>query len=205
MGGLTRADVLRRGVLGGLTLGISGSIAALTASRAAAGEEPPSDDQEADLALVRMSASSELLAIDFYSRALGASRHLTSAERANLADLRHAEREHYAALAALLGDTPPVADDFYFYYPAKAFSSHSKIASTGAKLETTIVGIYLGAVGSLADPGLRALAAQLAASDARHAGVLAEMSSGDAAGASFPVSLDVEQASELLAPYLGAR
>lgn len=203
MGGLTRADVLRRGVLGGLTLGISGSIAALTASRAAAGEEPPSDDQEADLALVRMSASSELLAIDFYNRAL-ASGHLTSAERANLADLRRAERDHYAALAALLGDAPPVADDFYFYYPAKAFSSRPKIASTGAKLETTIVGIYLGAVGSLADPGLRALAAQLAASDARHAGVLAAMSGGDAAGASFPVSLDVEHASELLAPYLGA-
>lgn len=90
MGGLTRADVLRRGVLGGLTLGISGSIAALTASRAAAGEESRSDDQEADLALVRMSASSELLAIDCYSRAL-ASRHLTNAERANLADLRRAQ------------------------------------------------------------------------------------------------------------------
>ncbi len=73
----------------------------------------------------------------------------------------------------MLGDAPPVADDFYFYYPAKAFSSRPKIASTGAKLETTIVGIYLGGVGSLADPVLRALAAQLVASEARHAGVLA--------------------------------
>src|SRR6185503_5254047 len=91
LGGLTRADVLRRGVLGGLTLGISGSVAALTASRAAAGEEPPSDDQEADLALVRMSASAELLAIDFHTRAL-ASGQLTAAERAALGNLRRADR-----------------------------------------------------------------------------------------------------------------
>jgi hypothetical protein len=124
--------------------------------------------------------------------------------RAHLTDLRRSDREHYAALAGLLGDTPPVAEDFYFYYPAKAFSSRARIADTGTALETALAGIYLGAVGTLGGADLRTLAAQLAASDARHAGVLAGMTGGDPAGAAFPTSLDVEQATELLAPWLGA-
>lgn len=199
MGGLTRADVLRRGTVGGLTLGLGGSIAALAASGAAAGTEPPGEE---DMAIVRLGAAAELLAIDFYSRAI-ASRHFSAVERGYLGEARSAERAHYAALAALLGDTPPMADDFRFTYPAKTFTTAERISALGVKLETIFVGVYLGAADALVDPGLASLAAQLAAAEARHAGVIDSMAGSVSAGADFPTPLDVEQATDALAPYLG--
>ena len=201
MGGMTRADVLRRGTLGGLTLGIAGSLAALAAPRAAAGgEEPPSEE---DLAIVRMGAAAELLAIDFYNRAL-ASRRFTAAERGYLGAARNAERNHYAALAVALGDAaPPLADDFQFTYPPRSFKTPERIVALGVKLETIFVGVYLGAAQALVDPTLRLVASQIAAAEARHAGVIDSMAGLIAAGSAFPAALDVEQATAALAPYLG--
>lgn len=199
MGGLTRADVLRRGAVGGLTLGLGGSLAALGASGAAAGTEPPSEE---DMAWVRMAASAELLAIDFYDRAI-ASHRFHRAERDYLREVRSAERAHYAALAAALVDLPPLPGDFRFLYPPRTFTAVERISDLGVKLETIFVGVYLGAVEAIVDPALHVLAAQIAAAEGRHAGVIDAMAGSFSAGTDFPTPLDIEQATDALAPYLG--
>ena len=112
-------------------------------------------------------------------------------------------RDHYAALAAALGDAPPLADDFQFTYPARSFQTPERIVALGVKLETIFVGVYLGAAQALVDPTLRLVASQIAAAEARHAGVIDSMAGTVAAGSSFPAALDIEQATEALAPYLG--
>src|SRR5262245_40970449 len=199
MGPLTRGDVLRRAAAGALTIGLGGSIAALAASGAAAGTEPPSEE---DLAWVRMGASAELLAIDFYDRAI-ASHRFSGAEREYLRGVRSVERAHYAALAAALVDIPPLPADFRFLYPPRTFTAAERVSDLGVRLETVFVGVYLGAVEAIVDPALRLLAAQIAAAEGRHAGVIDSMAGSVSAGSDFPAPLDIEQATDALAPYLG--
>ena len=93
--------------------------------------------------------------------------------------------------------------DFRFTYPARSFLTSERIVALGVKLETILVGVYLGAAQALVDPTLRLVASQIAAAEARHAGVIDSMAVTVAAGSSFPAALDIERATEALAPYLG--
>lgn len=195
---LTRADVIRQGIMGALAFAAAGSAAAVAATPAAAGTEPTSDE---DLAFIRLAAAAELLAIDFYTRTL-ASGHFSGRERSNLVAARTVERQHYGRLADLL-EGPPLADDFAFTYPAGSFRTRPATVKLGTKLEGIFAGTYLGGVEVLTDVWLRLLAAQLAAAEGRHAGWLAGLGGGVTAGPVFPEPLDAEEATDALAPYLG--
>ena len=136
MGELTRGELLSRTarLAGGVLAG--GAVAALAAGPALAGDAPVEEGpSEEDLAIVRLAASAELLAINFYTRAI-ASRRILGDDRAYMVKARSNEKEHYTALAAVLGATAPIADDFQFVYPPGAFRSRAKIATVGVTLET---------------------------------------------------------------------
>jgi hypothetical protein len=155
---------------------------------------------DGDLAYARLLIGTELLAADFYTRAIAAKR-LTGARLAYLKRALFNEGEHLTALSGVLsgaGQTPAGPDDFDFTYPKGSFDSPLAIAKLGVTLETTSLGAYLGAVGSLQTDALRQAAARIAASEAQHLGLLTRMSGGDPIGISFPSALTIEQASDAL-------
>jgi hypothetical protein len=199
VGELSRAQFLRCGAGGGLAPAAGGGVLGLAAPAGARALEEPT---EGDLALIRLSASAELLAQAFYAAALGSEK-FAKQERASLERALANEQEHYDALATVLGGTAPVVDDFPFAFPTETFSRRGRILRLGAVLERVAVGTYPGAAGSLSVPGLRVLAAQIAASESQHLSVLTDLRGGSPVGPAFPQTFDVEQASNVLDPFFG--
>jgi hypothetical protein len=190
----TRATFLARGAKGGIALVAGGSVLAAT-SGAALGASASDTD------IARLAATAELLAIDFYSRAL-ASGKLKGAEAAYLAAARQNEKEHYKALAGVLGAAAPKKPAFT--YPAGAFASARSIGGLGQALETAFVGAYLGAVTALKSNELKGIAATIGANESRHLAILSNIAAGSiVSGPSFPKALTAAQASKAVAPFLG--
>ncbi|HWH14425.1 MAG TPA: ferritin-like domain-containing protein [Miltoncostaeaceae bacterium] len=190
----TRAQFLSRGAKGGLALVAGGSVLGLAVGQA--GAQTPSDVEIAKLA-----ATAELLAIDFYTRALR-SRKFAGDERRYLAEARANERAHYAALAKLLG--PGAPKGVSFRYPRGAFGSRLAVARLGVALETAFVGAYLGAVTALSSNELKATAATIAANESQHLSVLSEIAKDDPVGPAFPKALTAAQATRAVTPFLAA-
>jgi rubrerythrin len=129
----------------------------------------------ADADLAKVAATAELLAIDFYKRAV-ASRHFRGDERDYLAAARDNEIEHYDLLKVALGKATP--HGLKFKYPNGVFTSRQSVATLGQALETAFLGTYLGAVGSFRSNALKSLAGQIAATESRHLGVLTDIAAG---------------------------
>jgi hypothetical protein len=201
MTGLDRAQFLARGFKGGLALVAGGSVLAAAAPALAGATEPAAPPEE-DLAFVRLAASAELLAEAFYTRAIDGKK-FEKQQRCYLVAARANEREHYTALANVLGTGAPVADDFQFTFPANPFRTASSTAQLGVALETAFVGAYLGTVSAIQTVEYRTVAAQIVASEAMHLSVLSQIWNGAAIGPAFPPGLSIEQATDVLAPYLG--
>jgi len=190
---VNRAQFLTRGAAGGLALVAGGSVLGLAAGQATAATAA------GDVAIAKLAATAELLAVDFYSRAI-ASRKFVGDEREYLVDARRNERDHYRALAKVLGSGAPKG--LGFKYPAGAFASRKSIAKLGVALETAFVGAYLGAVTALKSNELKGVAAQIGASEAQHLSVFSEISLDDPVGISFPKALTAAQATKAVTPFL---
>ena len=188
---------LNRSRLVRLGLGGAAGIVGLAATDSARAAEPT----EGDLATVRLLASGELLAQAFYTRAI-ASKKLSKAELADLERARRHERDHYRALAKLLGTAAPLAGDFEFAFPRDAFTRRGRMLRLGEAIETALAGTYASAAATASTLELRAPFAQAAVSEGQHLSVLNRIRGG-AAAPSFPELLDVEQASAALGPFFG--
>jgi len=187
--------LVRVALLGGAAL-LGGSAAAAPATA-----QTEAEPTESDLATVRLLASGELLAQAFYANAIQSKR----LAKTDIADAEHAlahERAHYAALAKLLGETAPVADDFDFSFPKDAFTRRGRMLHLGTAMETALAGTYASAAVTATTLELRAVLAQVAVSEAQHVALLNRMRGG-AATPSFPQLLDIEQATAALAPFFG--
>ena len=168
MSGTTRAQFLARGTRGGLALIAGGSLLGLAEGSALGAVT-------ADTDIAKLAATAELLAIDFYSHAI-ASKRLKGDELGYLIGARENERAHYAALKGVLGMAAP--SGLKFTYPKGAFGSRKSIGMLGQALETAFVGAYMGAVVSLKSNDLKAVAAQIGASESRHLSVLTNIAAG---------------------------
>ena len=169
------------------------------AARTAAG--PLSD---LDLALARVAVGAEILAVDFYTRALAA-RKLGVVETGHLERALFNEQEHLKAVTGILtgaGQPAASADDFTIAFPKGAFDSGGSIARLGVTLETAFVGIYLGAVDAFSASGLRTAAARIAASESQHLSVFSSLAANHPIGVSFPATIQYETASDVLDAYL---
>jgi hypothetical protein len=196
---LSRAQFLRCGVGGGAALVAGGAVLGLAAPAGARVAQEPTEE---DLATVRLAASAELLAQAFYTGALGSNK-FSREEQSSLERAQANEKDHYAALAEVLGETAPVADDFEFVFPKDAFSLRGRMLRLGTVLKTVFVGTYAGAAGSLSDPALRLVAAQIAASESQHLSVMSALRGGSPVGRAFPQTFDIDQASAVLDPFFG--
>lgn len=180
-----------------LGLGGAAGFVGLATAESALAAEPT----EGDLATVRLLASGELLAQAFYTRAI-ASKKLSKAEVGDLESARRHERDHYVALANLLGTARPLAGDFEFAFPEDTFTWRGRMLRVGEVIETALAGSYASAAATASTPELRAVLAQAAVSEGQHLSVLNRMRGG-APAPSFPELFDVEQASAALGPFFG--
>jgi len=194
-----RTEISRGALLarGGAVLLAGSSLGALAGAAHAAA--PP----DGDLAYARLFAASELLALDFYRKAIG-SRQFAGAELRSLWLARAVEREHYRSAAQILsgaGQVPATAADIDFSYPRGSFGSRRAIARLGTRLEALFVAAYLGAVGGYQTEALKELAARAAASEAQHLSLFAGEVGGRRVGPAFPRPLPIDQVSDVLDRY----
>jgi len=192
---MTRAQVLSRSAKGGAALLVGGSALGPLVARAAAAPLP-----SADLDNARLLVGVELLASDFYSRAIKAAKTNTRVT-AFLKRASANERDHYRALAVILagaGVTPAGSDDFDFTYPGRTFKRRRAIIEFAGMLEATTLGAYLTALGTTETRALRALMASIGACEAQHSAYFTTLAGGKPFGRSFPRALSIDQVAKKL-------
>jgi Ferritin-like domain len=163
------------------------------------------DVSEGDLAYANFAIACEYLMADYYARLLKAG--LVHGSARSGATVAHRnEGEHVKAFATLLtdvGQTVPVADDFAFAWPAKTFGSLGAAAEAGVTIEAAVLGAYVSAASTISVESYRSLFARALADEARHLAVLSWVASGKPVGNSFPPALGLEEATNVVEPYLG--
>jgi rubrerythrin len=197
--GFNRAELVRRGVVGGGALIVSASGLSALPAVAWADETLP----DGDLAYLRLLIAAELLAVDFQTRALGSGK-LHHDAHTLLRRMRLDETAHYDKLAALLtaaGQTPATSADIDFSYPKGTFRSQASITKLAARLERLLVGAYLGAVENVETPQVRLPVGRIAANEAQHAGALAALHGGSVIGKAFAPALSIGEVSDALDEY----
>jgi hypothetical protein len=189
----TRGQFLANGAKGGLALVAGGSVLGL-----AQGTALGAATTDADIA--KLAATAELLAIDFYTRAIE-SKSLNGDELSYLVGARENEQAHYAALRGVLADATPKG--LKFKYPSGAFASRHAIGALGEALETAFVGAYMGAVTALRSNELKGVAAEIGACESRHLSVLTNIAAGAIVPApALPKVLTAAQATKAVTPFL---
>ena len=194
-GRISRSQLVARGAKGGAAFLLGGSFAGSLVDSAAADAIP-----DGDLAYARLLVGAELLALDFYGRAI-ASRRLSPDALGYAKRARLNERTHYDRMSEILssaGQTPAVASEFDFSYPKGAFGSRSSIAKLGVTLEGAFMGAYLGAVDGLLTSALKQPVAQIAANEAEHLSVFMRLSGRSPIGVALPRALTIDEASNAL-------
>ena len=155
-----------------------------------------------DLANARLLVTVELLLADFYGQAIKAGM-FGPTGKDGLERALFNETEHYNSVSSILssaGQTPAVAGDIDFSYPAKSFDTLGATARLGLELEQIALGAYLGAVDAV-NASLKQRFARIAASEAQHVSVFAAETTGHAIWNSFPEPLTIDQASDALSEY----
>lgn len=190
----SRGEFLRLGATGGLALAAGGTILGVAAG-------PALGQASGDVAIAKLAATAELLAIDFYGRAIGTG-FFTGDVLAYMTAARQNEQDHYDALAKVLGAAAP--KNLTFTYPAGTLQSGGSVAMTGVALETAFVGAYLGAVEALKSNDLKAVAGQIGANEAQHLTTFRRLDNGGdlVPNPSFPESLTAKQATAAVTPFL---
>jgi hypothetical protein len=195
MGDITRAQFLRRAGGSGLALVAGGSVLGLAQGSAFAATA------SGDVAIAKLAATAELLAIDFYTKAI-ASKQLKGDELSYLGGALGNEQAHYAALKGVLGSATPKG--LSFKYAANAFGSRKSIGTLGEALETAFVGAYMGAVTALKSNDLKGVAAEIGACESRHLSVLTNIAAnGIIPAPDLPKVLTAAQATKALSPFIG--
>jgi rubrerythrin len=205
----SRSQFLSRGAKGGLVLAVGGAVLAVAAcgdddegtAAATAGATTAAEPVD-DVAIAKLAATAELLAVDFYGMGI-ASGLFKEDVLAYMTASQKNEQDHYDALAKVLGMEAP--KDLTFTYPAGTFDSAKSIATTGAALEEAFVGAYMGAVTALTDNGLKKVAAQIGANEAQHLTTLKSLAAGGTLvpNPSLPKVLTAAEATAAVTPFLG--
>jgi hypothetical protein len=197
--GVSRAELLRRGAVGGGALLVSASGMAGLAGTASAAAPP-----DGDLAYLRLLIAAELLAIDFQTHALASHKLRHDGAAALIRKMRADENAHYTKLAAAMtaaAQTPATSADIDFTYPKGSFRSQDSILKLAERLERLMVGAYLGAVENVETPDLRLSIGQIAANEAQHEGALAALAGRSVIGKAFAPAMPMGAVSDALDGY----
>ena len=194
---MTRAQLFSRTAKGGAALLVAGSALGQFVGTAAADPLP-----DADLAYARLLVATELLAADFYARAIAS--HRAGPRLLKRLKLAHAnELQHYQSMGTVLtgaGFTPAGDGDIDFSYPRGAFRSEGSVAKVALELELVMLGAYLGAVDGMQTSALKPAVARIAASEAQHVAYLSTIK-GLSSFQAFPNPMTIQQVSNALDAY----
>jgi len=193
----SRANLLRRGLVGGGAIVASGSLGSAVGSAAALAAP------DGDLAAVRMLIGAELLAIDFQQQAL-ASGKLGARSATTLKRMHADEQAHYQGLANLMlqsGQPPATDDDVNFAYPKGTFARESAILKLAAELEALQLGAYTGANASVQTPEVRMAIGQISANESQHVAALAALAGKPIIGKPFGPALHADAVTAALDTY----
>lgn len=157
---------------------------------------------EDELAWLRLGASAELVAEALCASA-ARTQALSRGERRRFGETLAADRRHYELLAAAIGADAPTETDFSIGFRRGTFASRSRLLGVALRIKRTLVGLNLGGAAAISDSGLRALTARIAASEAAHVSYLSSLAGHGVLGAALPKPLNMEQATEQLAPFWG--
>jgi hypothetical protein len=189
----TRAQFLSRAGKGGLALVAGGSILGFAEGTAFA-------RGTSDVSIAKVAATAELLAIDFYTRAI-ASNQLKGDELSYLVGAKANEVAHYDALKGVLKSATP--SGLSFKYPAGSFASAKSIGNLGHALETAFVGAYIDAVTAFTSNELKGVAAEIAACESRHLSVLTNIGAGAIVPApNFPEAVTLAAATKAVTGFV---
>jgi len=174
---LSRAEFLRAGAKGGIALVVGGAVLATATGSASAATAT------GDIAIAKLAATAELLAIDFYTQSINSG--VFGGRRTRyLEGARSNELDHYNALAGLIGADAPKG--LKFKYPSGTFGARDAASNLGIALETAFIGAYLGAIRALVSPDLKVVAGQICANEWGHLIVFTDILTGLPVGQSFP-------------------
>lgn len=165
----TRATFLRRAGAGSLALVAGGTVLGLAEGSALAATS------EGDIAILKLAATAELLAINFYTESIR-SKKVPGEDAAYFAGALENEKAHYKALAEAIGSGAPAG--LKFKYPTGSFKSSKSIGKLGEALEIAFVGAYMFAVTALESNALKGVAAEIGACESRHLSVLTNIAHG---------------------------
>src|SRR5262249_29640990 len=90
---------------------------------------------------------------------------------------------------------PAVSSDIDFTYPKGAFASQGSILKLAQRLETIMLGTYLGAVGGMQSSAFKQGLAQIASSEAQHLSYMWTSDGLKGFNVAVPPALTIDQAS----------
>jgi hypothetical protein len=184
-----------------LAVGAGAAVAAVAGPLAPAQAAP--EPQGDDLGFVGFAATTELVLLSLYARALEAGV-LSRAERAAVQRMREDDLRHYTALVPLLGEAAPVASSFEVRFRGRTFSSARSILLEAVALERLLVGTLLTGLATTQDDETRLLLARVLQSDSFHlAAAQSTLRGGLAFPPSLPRPLSLEDSGAKLDAYLG--
>lgn len=188
-----------------LQLGAAGTLAAVAgAASPVAAIGPPPAPQGDDIGFVQWAATAELVAIACWDR-LAAGVPLDPRADRWVHAMRRADTEHFAALAAVLGDEAPTEADFAVQLPKRAFAPPARALALAEDVHDHLVRVYLAGVARSADPATRLLLGQLLVNDTQHLDALRALRGRSSASAGLRGPLDLEPAGTWLDRYLRVR
>ena len=193
--GITRQELLLRGVFGAVAIG--GAAATGPLVRNALAQSGRIDTEIAQFAYVL-----ELLEQDFYERALREVPGLSGAALRIARELARNEAEHAKALGQLirqLGSTVPAAPEFDF---GDSFRSQDSFLATAQTLEDTGVSAYNGAGPLIEQKDILTTAGQIVQIEGRHAAWVRFERGEDITAGAFDRGMTMKQINASVAPFI---
>jgi len=195
MSDTTRAQFLRRAGGSGLALVAGGSVLGLAQGSALAATA------SGDVAIAKLAATAELLAIDFYTKAI-ASKQLKGDELSYLGGALGNEHAHYAALKGVLGSATPKGLSFSTR-PGRSARARASARSARRSRRRSSARTWEPFPRSGAMP-LKGVAAEIGACESRHLSVLTNIAANAIVPApDLPEVLTAAQATKALTPFIG--
>ena len=193
--GLTRQELLLRGVFGALAVGGAAAVGPFVRGALA-------QSGRIDIEVARFAYLLERLEQDFYERALREVPGLSGGALRIARELARNEAEHAETLAQLIGQlnsTPGEVPKFEF---GDAFASTDRFLAVSQTLEDTGVSAYNGAGPLIEERNVLTAAGQIVQVEGRHAAWVRFERGEDITAGAFDRGLTIEQVKQRVSPFI---
>ena len=193
--GLTRQELLLRGMFGALAAGGAAAVGPFVRGALA-------QSGRIDIEVARFAYLLERLEQDFYERALREVPGLSGGPLRIARELARNEAEHAEALAQLIGQLNSTVGEIPKFDFGDAFRSTDRFLEVSQELEDTGVSAYNGAGPLIEERNVLTTAGQIAQVEGRHAAWVRFERGEDITPGAFDRGLTMKQVEERVAPFV---